>query len=108
MLFGHYPKKEEERQELINNLARRGMICVTAAGNSGPFGGKVASPACLSNVLAVGALDRRGRPADYNHPGKIDVYAPGEKLMFVTHLLIITKSIIRVMEHPVLPQQLGQ
>ena len=82
MSFGHYPKKEEEWQELINNLAHRSMICVTAAGNCGLFGGKVASPACLSNVLAVGALDRRGRPADYNHPGKIDVYAPGENVCY--------------------------
>ena len=64
MSFGRYPKREEERQELINNLARRGMICVAAAGNYGLFGGKVASPACLSNVIRVGALDRRGRPAD--------------------------------------------
>ena len=75
-------KYKLERRHLIDKLAEKGVICVAAVGNQGLYGPGIASPACLPNVLAVGALNRQGYPSELNNPGKaqIDVYAPGEKI----------------------------
>lgn len=75
-------KYKLERRRLIDQLVKKGVICVAAVGNQGRFGLGIASPACLSNVLAVGALNRHGFASELNNPGKdqIDVYAPGENI----------------------------
>ena len=80
MSFGHYKEKEDtKREELINDLASKGVICVAAIGNYGVYANSLAYPALLDQVIAVGGLTKFGNePAEFNPPGKIDVYAPGE------------------------------
>ena len=87
MSFGRYQEKaEDEREGIINELySKRGVICVAAAGNQGLFGGKQPSPACFDNTIVAGGLNKFGYPADFNSPGNIDVYAPGEKVLYPSH-----------------------
>jgi subtilisin family serine protease len=80
MSFGHYHKEEyKDREKLINDLARKGVICVAAVGNRGLHSEKLAYPSRLENVIAVGGLTEFGcEPAQFNTPGEVDMYAPGE------------------------------
>jgi subtilisin family serine protease len=84
MSFGHYNREEyPERKELITNLASKGVICVAAIGNYGLYADQLAYPALLDEVIAVGGLTEFGHEsAQFNPPGKIDVYAPGEAVCF--------------------------
>ncbi|GAA1513074.1 S8 family serine peptidase [Kribbella lupini] len=70
----------------VNTLtARTGALFVVAAGNSGPFGRTVGSPASADAALAVGAVDRYDELASFSSRGprvgdgavKPDVTAPG-------------------------------
>ena len=94
MSFGHNPKQEvtsaeevsklTKRATLIDDLVKSGTFCVAAVGNNGLNEFGIASPASLPNVIAVGALDKYGYPAQFNNAGQkeIDVYAPGEKVSY--------------------------
>ena len=75
-------KYKLERRRLISDLVDKGVVCVAAVGNQGLYGYGIASPACLPNVIAVGALNTYGFPSQLNNPGReqIDVYAPGERV----------------------------
>lgn len=44
----------------INFAVRRGMICLTAAGNSGPSSRSIITPADADSVLAIGAISLDG------------------------------------------------
>lgn len=73
---------KQERRRLIDELVSKGAVCIAAVGNNGLNVDYIASPACLSNVIAVGSMDTFSRPSRSNNPGQeqIDVYAPGEKV----------------------------
>ena len=89
MSGGHYIKKaeEDEHEQLIKDLAGKGVIFVAAIGNEGLFVRDFAFPARLENVISVGGLTQFGyEPAQHNTPGKPDVYAPGEQVSFPDHL----------------------
>jgi hypothetical protein len=61
----------------VAEAARRGMIIVAAGGN-GEVGGAPRYPAAYPEVIAVSAVDQRGRPYAFNTRGNfIDVAAPG-------------------------------
>lgn len=61
----------------IRAAAQRGLVLVAAAGNDGPAGAP-AYPAAYPEVIAVSAVDSRGRPyARNNRGGYIYVAAPG-------------------------------
>ncbi len=61
----------------VSEAARRGMIIVAAGGN-GDAGGAPRYPAAYPEVIAVSAIDQRGRPYAFNTRGNfIDVAAPG-------------------------------
>ena len=76
-------KEYEDRKKLINDLASKGVICVAAIGNIGLYADKLAYPALLDKVISVGGLTRFGyESAQFNTPGKIDVYAPGEAVCY--------------------------
>jgi minor extracellular protease Epr len=63
--------------QAIRAAAQRGLVLVAAAGNDGP-GGAPAYPAAYPEVIAVSAVDSRGRPyARNNRGGYIYVAAPG-------------------------------
>ncbi|MGP3913761.1 S8 family peptidase [Nonomuraea sp. 10N515B] len=58
-------------------LLRAGVTTVVAAGNDG-FEDGVSSPACLSQVLTVGATDDNDAPASFSNRGRLlDLFAPG-------------------------------
>lgn len=61
----------------VAEAARRGMVIVAAGGN-GEVGGSPRYPAAYPEVIAVSAVDQRGRPYAFNTRGNfIDVTAPG-------------------------------
>ncbi|MDR2968333.1 MAG: S8 family serine peptidase [Tannerellaceae bacterium] len=61
-------------QGRLRNGARRGCVVVFASGNSG---GGVSYPASLSNVIAVGAVNKNGTVWNYSCRGyELDVVAP--------------------------------
>jgi hypothetical protein len=63
--------------QMVARAADAGMILVAAAGNGGA-GGKPRYPAAYPQVIAVSAVDRRGRPYRSTTRGPhIDIAAPG-------------------------------
>lgn len=63
--------------EAVQAATRRGLVLVAAAGNDGPNGAP-AYPAAYAEVIAVSAVDSRGRPYARNNRGNyIYVAAPG-------------------------------
>mgnify|MGYP001578046659 FL=1 len=47
----------------------KGVLVIAAAGNDGPYAGSVDTPARLSGVLAVGALDTQGGTPEWSSRG---------------------------------------
>jgi subtilisin family serine protease len=45
--------------------SRRGLVLVNAIGNRGPQPGSLVAPADADSIIAVGAIDSLGRPADF-------------------------------------------
>ncbi len=72
-------------QEAIDRLARENqMVIVAAVGNEGPSA-EPAYPAAYSDVIAVTAVDRRGRVFDGAQRGDhVDIAAPGVELLLAT------------------------
>ena len=69
--------ENELLSKAVRAAAQRGLVLVAAAGNDGPAGSP-AYPAAYPEVIAVSALDSRGRPyARNNRGGYIYVSAPG-------------------------------
>ncbi|MEU7524170.1 S8 family serine peptidase [Saccharothrix sp. NPDC042600] len=73
-------------EEAVNTLsAQHGALFVVAAGNSGPRGQTVGSPASADAALAVGAVDKQDRIAPFSSRGprtgdravKPEITAPG-------------------------------
>ena len=65
------PSYSDTIQQLINNLAKRGVIIVAAAGNKE----ETMYPALYNNVISVGATDDNGNIEPYSAPA--DVYTYG-------------------------------
>ena len=53
-----YRTTGKKRRRLINDLVGKGAVCIAAVGNRGLHVNNIASPAYLSNVIAVGGLDK--------------------------------------------------
>ena len=70
-------KSKDMIQTKIDELTKKGITIVAAAGNRGQYQTRACIPACFDNVISVGALDENGRKAPYTPEVKIDVYAPG-------------------------------
>ncbi len=75
-------------EELVSEAAKRNIIIVTSAGNYGPSGSTVGSPAIWPNVLSIGStsslkdisiFSSSGPTPDFT-PG-IDVLAPGRSVL---------------------------
>ncbi|MFC7722886.1 S8 family serine peptidase [Nonomuraea recticatena] len=90
MSFGDVDSLElDPLEQAVNTLSERtGTLFVAAAGNSGP-NGKVGSPGSAEAALAVGAVDKQDRFADFSSVGprvsdhaiKPDVTAPGADIV---------------------------
>lgn len=62
----------------VNWAVARGSIVTVATGNVGRNGAGVASPACASKAVAVGAIDDKGgRPVWSGYGAPLDLVAPG-------------------------------
>lgn len=65
-----------------------GVVVCVAAGNSGPIGGSIGSPACARKVITIGATDKADAIADFSSRGptldgriKPDVCFPGVQIV---------------------------
>jgi hypothetical protein len=81
---------------IADEAARRGVLFVSAMGNDGPAAGSLSSPADGDSVLAVGAIDASGQPANFSARGptadgrtKPDVAARGTGLSAATSLSLV-------------------
>ena len=63
------PSYSDTIQDIINKLAKRGVIIVAAAGNNGSV-----YPALYNNVISVGATDDNGNIEPYSAPGNVYTY----------------------------------
>lgn len=72
----------DNRSEIIDAAIQeahgRGIIMIAAAGNSGPFADSVQYPASHPDVVAVGALTRKGEMASWSSRGDIQAWELGE------------------------------
>lgn len=59
----------DEITDAVNRALDRGIPVVAAAGNTGPASDDVESPATIDGVIAVGAVDRTKRVADFSARG---------------------------------------
>lgn len=69
---------------VIQSAVKRGIIVVAAAGNTGTpagTGDTVSIPARIGPVLSVAALNRSNRREPYSATGKVDVSAPGSRIL---------------------------
>lgn len=68
--------------EEANWAVENGVIVVAAAGNGGMSGEGIATPACGSNVIAVGAVDAADTHTPWSSFGMpLDVVAPGASIL---------------------------
>lgn len=66
----------------VERAASQGRFVICAAGNEGPGANTVSYPARMDQVVAVGAVDRYGRVADYSSRGpQVDIAAPGSDVL---------------------------
>ncbi len=85
--LGSDPTLGDPIANAIDDAISQGVVVVSSAGNSGDSGtsgSSISSPAMFPNVIAVGALDELGEPADYTSSGptrdpimKPDIMAAG-------------------------------
>jgi len=73
MSFGTDQHSEALRR-IIQKAAQAGIMMVASAGNNG---GAIEYPAAYKGVIAVGAIDKEGKLADFSARGKLGAKAPG-------------------------------
>lgn len=80
MSFG-MKQRSESMLEAVHSARRAGIVIIASAGNDGRRG-FIDYPARFPQTISVGALDARGSVAPFSNRGRrIDVYAPGEKIV---------------------------
>jgi subtilisin family serine protease len=80
-----YPDNEHPINRAVELATQAGITVVAAAGNSGPDGNTIGSPAESANAIAVGSVLHPGQLSEFSSRGptedgltKPDVLAPGE------------------------------
>ncbi|KKP37912.1 MAG: Subtilisin-like protein serine protease [Candidatus Peregrinibacteria bacterium GW2011_GWA2_33_10] len=75
---------EDALSKLLNLAVDKGIVVVTASGNSGPYAESINLPGCASKPITVGAVNDAGKVARFSSRGptsngqnKPDVMAPG-------------------------------
>ena len=74
--------------EAVDNATQAGVLCVVAAGNTGPAYQSIGSPGCAISALTVGACDKSDQLASFSSRGPIsedfslkpDIVAPGVQI----------------------------
>ena len=78
--------------EAIEASIAEGVIYVVAAGNNGD-NAETYSPAHVEDVITVGAYNEAGVVSDFsNHGPMIDILAPGENIVSLSHFVRETKE----------------
>jgi subtilisin family serine protease len=74
------PCDDQPYKPIIDNLRAIGVATVVAAGNDGwPFG--LASPACVSSVVSVGATDKQDQVTWFSNTAPfLSLFAPGDSI----------------------------
>lgn len=76
------PIPSYEMHEAIKAAVEAGIFVICAAGNSGPNLDTVDYPAIYPETVAVGAIDRTRRIAQFSSRGKaVDIVAPGDNIL---------------------------
>ncbi|MFY7805575.1 MAG: S8 family peptidase [Limnoraphis robusta] len=76
------PLPSEEMHAAIKAAVQAGIFVICAAGNSGPNLETVEYPAIYPETIAVGAIDRTRRVAQFSSRGKaVDIVAPGDNIL---------------------------
>jgi subtilisin family serine protease len=69
-VFDDYDGKTTITSRIVNEAVKRGVICVTAAGNDGPRDSTLITPSDADSVISVGALAPDGlTPANFTSRG---------------------------------------
>ena len=88
MSFGWEYKADDEAQrkiaKLISRLKQLNVVMIACAGNYGKFEGGVLFPACLDEVICVGAHGTTGFETTFTPPKDINVFAPGVDIVHPT------------------------
>ena len=72
-----HSENERAIKVVVDLLREAGVATVAASGNNGEAN-KIASPACISSVISVGATDKQSIVADFSDSsGQLDFLAPG-------------------------------
>ena len=58
--------------KVVNNATKKGMICITAAGNSGSNFRTIISPGDADSVFTIGAVNPEGNPAGFTSRGPLE------------------------------------
>jgi subtilisin family serine protease len=66
---GSFPILGTQAEDATRAAVARGVLVVAAAGNDGPDNGDVSSPANVAGAIAVAAVDRDRRVADFSSRG---------------------------------------
>jgi uncharacterized repeat protein (TIGR02543 family) len=70
----------DARRKIIQNLHSVGVATIASSGNQGHADG-ISAPACLSEVISVGATDKSGNVAEYSNTAPIlDFFSPGSDI----------------------------
>ncbi len=85
MSLGGPGDPNDDMSAAVDNAVKNGVICVVAAGNSGPGSFSIGSPGCARLALTVGASDKADNIAYFSSRGpsnavnglKPDLLAPG-------------------------------
>ncbi|MGA1277466.1 MAG: S8 family serine peptidase [Candidatus Kapaibacteriota bacterium] len=89
--FSDFNGKTTITARIVNEAVKRGVICVTAAGNSGPKDSTIITPSDADSVIAVAALSPDGiTPANFTSRGprsdgkiKPDIAAQGVSVICI-------------------------
>ncbi|MCI3926817.1 S8 family peptidase [Paenibacillus sp. TRM 82003] len=80
MSFG-MKKRSDAMLEAVQGASRAGVVVVASSGNDGRRG-FIDYPARFPQTISVGAIDKKGAVAAFSNRGRrIDVYAPGERVV---------------------------
>jgi len=81
-IYSTYCDENDAVVNAANEGRESGIFVVAAAGNRGSSVG-ISSPACGSNVTAVGAVDKNDGASDFNSGNIMDFWAPGKEITSV-------------------------